>query len=193
MIGTLATAGLLALTCFLSAPPAIADAEKAKLEAGEVIIHPRTPADDDGFAVRAYALVDAPVERVWPALRDCGRYAEFMPRVKASDVRGGTPENGICFVEIAMPFPFSNLWAENKSEGGPVAGGAFERRWTLSKGTYRKNKGLWGVAPWAGGSKSLVYYELEASPDTAVPDAILRKAQTGALPDAFEAVRGRVK
>lgn len=176
----------------LAAPPAIGDAERTRLDGGEVIVHPRTPADDEGFAVQAYAVVDAPVAKVWPHLRDCGKYAEFMPRTKASEVRQGTPDSGLCFIEIAMPFPFSNLWAENLSETSSVAGGGFERRWRLKQGTYKKNQGLWGVAPWAGGAKSLVYYTLEAAPDTAIPDAILRKGQTGVLPDAFEAVRKRV-
>jgi hypothetical protein len=183
---------LLAGLAFLASPPSIGDAEKGPLAAGEVIVHPQTPADDNGFAVKAYALVDAPVAKVWPHLRDCGRYSEFMPRTKASAVREGTPDKGVCFIEIAMPFPFSNLWAENLSETGNVPGGGFERRWRLKQGTYAKNQGLWGVVPWEGGTKSLIYYALEAAPDTVIPDGILRKAQTGVLPDAFEAIRKRV-
>ena len=180
------------LSVVLAAPPSFGDAEKARLDTGEIIVHPRTPADDTGFAVQAYAVVDAPVAQVWPHLRDCGRYSEFMPRIKASAVREGTADKGLCFVEVGMPFPFSNLWAENVSETSSVAGGGFERRWHLKQGTYSKNQGLWGVAPWAGGAKCLVYYLLEAAPDTVIPDAVLRKAQTGVLPDAFEAVRKRV-
>lgn len=180
------------LTLVLASPPHISDAERGRLDAGEIIVHPQTPADDNGFAVKAYAVVAAPVAQVWPHLRDCGRYSEFMPRTKQSAVREGTPDKGVCFIEIGMPFPFSNLWAENLSETGSVAGGGFERRWHLKQGTYTKNQGLWGVIPWAGGAKALIYYFLEASPNTAVPDSFLRKAQTGVLPDAFEAVRKRV-
>lgn len=183
--------GAVALLVALAAPPAIDAAERSQLDAGEVVVHPHTPADDTGFAVLAYAVVQAPVDRVWPHLKDCGKYDEFMPRTKKSEIREGTADKGVCFIEIGMPFPFSNLWAENESESVSLPGGGFERRWHLKQGTYTKNQGSWAVYPWGDG-KSLVVYTLEAAPDTVIPDAILRKAQTGVLPDAFEAVRKRV-
>jgi hypothetical protein len=182
----------LPILALLAAPPGIPEAEKPRLDAGEIIVHPQTPADDTGFAVKAYAVVSAPLAKVWPHLRDCGRYSEFMPRTKDSAVREGTPDKGVCYIEIGMPFPFSNLWAENLTETTPMGNGGFERRWRLKQGTYSKNQGLWGVAPWGDGTRSLIYYQLEAAPDTVIPDGILRKAQTGVLPDAFEAVRKRV-
>lgn len=183
----------LLIALVLASPPAVGGDEKPRLEAGEVIVHPRTPSDDNGFAVTAYALVAAPVDKVWPHLRDCGRYKEFMPRTKDSAVREGTPDKGVCFIEIGMPFPFSNLWAENESTTNPVSGGGFERSWRLKQGTYTKNQGLWGVVPWNGlPTLSLIYYRLEAAPDTVIPDRILRSAQKDVLPDAFEAVRKRV-
>lgn len=184
------TPGVLLALAMLAAPPAIPEAERPRLDAGEIVIHPRTPADDDGFSVLAYAVVEAPVEKVWPHLRDCGKYAEFMPRTVKSEIREGTADKGLCFLEIGMPFPFSNLWAENESESVTLPGGGFERHWHLKAGTYRKNQGRWAVYPWASG-RALIVYELEAAPDTVVPDAILRKAQKNVLPDAFAAVRKR--
>ena len=178
-----------ALLLALAVPP-VPEGERARLDGGEVIVKPRTPSDDEGFAVLAYAVVKAPVEKVWPALRDCDRYAEFMPRANESALRSGTPENGVCYVEVSLPFPFSNLWAENASTGGPNAGGGFERRWKILRGTYKKNTGVWRVVPW-GTAESLVVYELEAAPETVLPDSIPRKAQGGALPDVFTAIRRR--
>jgi hypothetical protein len=47
--------------------------------------------------------------------------------------------------------------------------------------------------PWgADGKKSLLVYWLDVDPKVMVPDAIIRRAQTGSLPDVFEAVRKRV-
>lgn len=188
--------GLALALALLAAPPltpaTVSADERASLEAGEILVHPHTPADDQGFAVLAYAVIKAPVEVVWPVVRDCDKYAEFMPRVKKSELREGTVEKGVCFTEIGMPFPFSNLWAENNSESVKVPGGGFERHWHLKQGTYLKNQGSWTIYPWADG-KSLAVYALEAAPDTAVPDAIIRRAQTSALPGAFEAIRKRVE
>ena len=186
----LLTAALSALLAAPSVPP-VPESERPRLDAGEVVIHPRKPQNDAGFAVTAYAVVKAPIDRIWPHLRDCDRYAEFMPRAKASALRAGSGLDGVCYIEIGMPFPFSDLWAENASSGGPLAGGGFERRWKLARGTYSKNEGVWRVVPWSADA-SLVVYELEAAPDTPLPDALLRKAQGGALPDVFTAIRKRV-
>ncbi len=183
----------LVLAAPLAAPPPLPDHERQRLENGEIIIHGRVPADDIGLAVTGYALVDAPPASVWPHIRDCGRYDEFMPRVVKSELRGGTADEGLCFVEISVPFPLSNLWAVNDTKCRSLATGGYERSWKLKEGTYRKNRGRWRVTPWGDGQRTLIYYELEAAPDTMVPDRLLRSAQKDTLPDVFKAVRARTQ
>jgi hypothetical protein len=49
------------------------------------------------------------------------------------------------------------------------------------------------VLPWgADGKKSLAVYLIDSDPTMLVPDAILRAAQTGSLPEVFNGVRKRV-
>jgi hypothetical protein len=77
------------------------------------------------------------------------------------------------------------------TEGDPP--GHYSRVWTLLRGTYKRNDGSWTVVPWgADAKKTLVVYWVDSDPKMAIPDPILRGAQTGALPDVFKAIRKRV-
>jgi len=174
--------------------PVSAGADQAQLDKGEVLVKSLTPTGDEGVAAEARAVVSAPPEKVFGFLDDCARFKEFMPRVKDSALRGTEGDAKICYTEIGMPFPISNLWSEVRSVTTRLPDGGYQRAWTLIKGTYKRNTGNWKVQPWgADGTKSLVTYTLDVNPDVMIPDAIIRKAQTGSLPDVFEALRKRAQ
>jgi hypothetical protein len=125
-------------------------------------------------------------------VRDCEHYSKFLPSTKASAKK---EENGdtLCFDEISLPFPLMNLWADTKSVVREEPAGHFQRSWTFVRGTYRHNRGSWRVLPWGtDGKKSLAVYLIDSDPTMLVPDAILRAAQTGSLPEVFNGVRKRV-
>lgn len=165
--------------------------QKRMLSDGKVLVSPETPTDNSGVAAMAVGVVDFPIDKVWPAIRDCEHYSKFMPRTKKSDRRD---EGKVCFTEISMPFPLGNLWAESYSELSELPGGGKKRAWKLKKGNYKRNNGSWELWPLEGDDqRTLVIYRLDVDPDMVVPDAILRKAQTGTLPDVFKALTKRVK
>ena len=58
--------------------------DSAKVSSGEVVIRRLPPTDGDGVAARAFAVVKAPAKKVWPVLRDCQHFKEFLPRTKES-------------------------------------------------------------------------------------------------------------
>ena len=168
--------------------------DSAKVSSGEVVIRRLPPTGGDGVAARAFAVVKAPAKKVWPVLRDCQHFKEFLPRTKESVLKSRVGLTSVCYTKIDMPFPFSDLWADVKSVEEVVPGGAFKRSWSLIKGTYKRNNGSWIVKPWGpSGSESLLIYAIDLDPDTSVPDFIIRKAQTSTLPDLFEAIRRRVR
>ncbi len=174
------------------ATPKLSGDAKATLTQGEVIVERLDPTGGSGVAARAMGIVDATPAKVWPVVRDCEHFAKFMPRTKKSDLVSRKGTDSVCRVEIEMPFPFDNLWSVVRSSERETKEGGFQRVWTLMKGTYKRNNGRWSVYPWEG-DKSLLVYEIDVDPDMAIPDAIIRSAQTGSLPDVFEAVRKRVK
>ena len=186
-------AGLLlffTLTHAVTAPP-LTDAERARLEAGDVVIHDAKPTGGSGVAVVAMGVVDAPSPEVFPVVRDCQHFSRFMPKVKSSAL---LEEDGrsLCHTELSMPFPLSNLWSDTAFVVREEPRGHFTREWSLVRGTFTHNTGAYSVVPWGDGTKSLVVYALDSNPKVPVPDALLRSAQTGSLPQVFAAIRRRV-
>lgn len=180
-------------TAFAGEPfdaPAFTDDEKKVLEKGDVVVHRLEPTGGKGVAAQAVGVVDAAPAEVWPVVRDCQHFKDFMPRTKHSEVK---EENGqrLCRVELSLPFPMKDLWSETKStvnEDPP----RFRRAWTLVHGTYHRNDGSWTLLPWADGAKTLLVYRIDSHPDSLVPDGLARSAQAKSLPDVIAAVRKRV-
>ena len=167
--------------------------QKQMLEDEKVIVSPMKPTNDSGVAAMAVAVMKAPVDKVWPVVRDCEHFHKFMPRAKKSEMRRKLSDTQmVCFLEVSMPFPLSNLHSEVLSTIKQAEGG-WQRSWTLREGNYKRNNGSWEVYPYGdGGAWSLLVYNIDVDPDMSIPDAILRKAQTGSLPDVFTAIRKRV-
>lgn len=174
------------------AAPKLSDAEKKQVEASGILVRERTPTDNRGVSAEAIGVVDAPPDEVWPVVRDCEHFSKFLPSTKASSKK---VEQGawVCFDEISLPFPLTNLWADTRSISDETPGGPYHRTWTLVRGTYRRNQGSWSVLPWGSeGKQSLVVYLIDSDPSMAVPDFLLKSAQTGSMPEVIAAVRKRV-
>lgn len=172
--------------------PMLTDDEKKKLDSGGVVVHDRKATDNKGVSGEAIGIIDAPSSEVWPIVRDCEHFSQFLPSTKTS-WRKADGEDTICFDEISLPFPLTNLWAETKSVGRESPAGHFKREWSFVKGTYKRNTGAWTVVPWGPeGKQSLVVYMVDSDPALLVPEFILRAAQGGSLPQVFVGIRKRV-
>jgi hypothetical protein len=173
--------------------PPLTDAEKKKLDSGDIVVNELKPTDGRGVSGRAMGVIDAPSSEVWPIARDCEHFSKFLPETKASRktvVDGET----ICFDELRLPFPLTNLWAETRTVEREEPEGYFHRDWSFVKGTYKRNRGAWTVVPWGEAKeKSLVIYFVDSDPAMLVPDFILRGAQVGSLPKIFSGIRQRLK
>lgn len=170
--------------------PALTDAEKKKLDAGEMVLRDKKPTDNKGVAAISMGVIDATTAEVWPIVRECQHFSKFMPRTKKSAVIEEDGEK-LCSVELQMPWPIINLIAVSRS-ALTEQGNRFRREWSLVRGTYRRNSGSWVLLPWGEeGKKTLVIYTLDSDPAVIIPDGILRAAQTGSLPDVFKAIRKR--
>ena len=179
-------------TALAQAPP-MTGGQAAKVDGGEVVVQEMKPTGGDGVAAWAAGVVNAPMDKVWPVIRDCEHFAKFMPRTKESKLLGKSGDTMDCKTVISMPFPLSNLWAHVRSTTTEHPGGGFTRAWTLLKGNYKRNNGSWTALPWRDDpNRTLIVYRIDVDPDMFVPDAIIRSAQTGSLPKVFTAVRKRV-
>lgn len=193
-------APLFALCALLSAgsafagPPALSAGQIKVMTGGKAIVKTLPPTGGEGVAAQAMAIIDGTPKKVFDVINACEHFSKFMPRTKLSFVvKVESPTQKICFTEISMPFPFDNLAAKVRSTSAELPGGGFERKWTMIKGNYKRNNGHWAVWPYNGGAQSLVIYKIDVDPDMSLPDAIVRKAQTGSLPKVFKAIEKRVK
>jgi ribosome-associated toxin RatA of RatAB toxin-antitoxin module len=171
--------------------PKLSEKETKKLEANEVVVREIKPTDNKGVGAESMGVIDAPTSEVWPVLRDCAHFMHFMPKMKKSAI---VEENGerICHTELRLPWPLTDLWSDTRSVIREEPAGHYLRSWSLVRGTYHRNNGSWHVLPWGDGKQTLVVYTIDSDPKMAVPDALIRSAQTGSLPDVFTAIRKRV-
>ncbi len=193
--GPLVLAALLSLAAPAArgeAEASLAEAERRRLEAGEVLFELLEPAGGAGVAVRAKGLVEATPQQVWPALRDCERYQEFLPGVSSSELRSRRDDVAVCYTEIDLPWPIPDLVSEMRVRERRLESGGFRRDWTLIEGSYDRNQGSWQLLPWSGGARTLAIYEVDLQPRTVIPDFLLRRAQRRTVPEVFGALRERV-
>jgi len=171
---------------------ALCDGREAALREGGVVHLEQEPTGGRGVALRACGLIDAPPEQVWPVLRDCGDYQEFLPGVERSELSSRDGDVAVCDTFIDLPFPLSGLHSVTRVRERALYGG-FERSWTLIRGSYRRNDGSWRLLRWGSEQdQTLAVYELDMDPDTIVPDFLLRRAQASTVPRVFDAIRERV-
>jgi ribosome-associated toxin RatA of RatAB toxin-antitoxin module len=164
-----------------------------ELATGQLVVVEEEPSGGRGVALTLCGVVDAAPARVWPVVRDCGSYDQFMPQVQRSELERRDGNVAFCDTVIDLPFPFGDLRSHTRVVETARPDGGFERHWTLRQGTYRHNNGSWTLRPWQGDAlRTLVVYRVDMEPDTLLPDFLLRRLQSEMVRQVFAAVRDRV-
>ena len=159
----------------------------------KIVMIPREPTGGHGVALHACGIVDAPPATVWPVVRDCEKWAQYMPGVGSSKLEKRTGNTAMCEVIVDLPYPFSDLRSVASIVEIERPDGGFSRRSLFLEGNYKHNNGYWIVLPYEDGKKTLLVYDIDFNPDMAVPDFLLRSLQSRTAPDIFSAIRERVK
>lgn len=191
--------GIPGLVGVLDAPPSLEDlelgpAELERLEQGDVLVEQREPGGEGGVALQALGVVDAPPAEVWPAIRDCEYYDQFLPNTVESELLERGAESSRCRAVIDLPWPLGKLRSVVTTREGPLSGGSFRRRWSLVEGSYERLEGRWTLRPWgARGDATLAIYEVDFDPALPIPDFLLRRTQRGTASSVLRSIRERVK
>jgi len=171
----------------------LCDGRNSEITDGSVIVIERPPTDGRGVAIQACGRVDAPPEQVWPVMIQCDYFEEFLPSVASSKLLSRDGEVAVCETDINLPFPLSNIHSVTRNIETALESGGFAKRWTLVRGSYKRNVGSWTVLPWPeDANRTLLVYDVDIDPDSLIPDFILRRIQSSTAPDVFAAVRDRV-
>jgi hypothetical protein len=170
---------------------------------------PRAVAGDDGIKVWTepvagseipVAIVEAVVDFapavIWPIISRCADYKARMPRIASSKelTRAGDENKAFtttCEVTADLPFPLSDLTSVSRADHTVEPGVRYVRRWKMLSGDYDVNEGSWTLVAIDGGARTKVTYRLRAKPRIPLPDAMLRQAQYGTLPDMMRNLRSQ--
>lgn len=159
----------------------------------KIVMIPREPTGGHGVALHACGLIDAPPAQVWPVVRDCEKWVQYMPGVGSSKLQKRTGNNAICEVIVDLPYPLSDLRSVTSIVEIERPDGGYSRRSLFLEGNYKHNNGYWVLLPFDEGKQTLLIYDIDFDPDIAVPDFLLRSLQSRSAPDIFNAIRERVK
>jgi ribosome-associated toxin RatA of RatAB toxin-antitoxin module len=160
-----------------------------RLEAGEVIVTSEAVEGSGLPRVKADAIIEAPPEKVWGLIEDCGTYEKTMPHIKASKVLERDAGTMVCRVTANAAF-VGDLTGETRAVLTVEPGVRYERRWSLIRGDFTANSGSWLLTPYQGdGKRTLVHYEIHVDPKVHVPNAIIAGFQKRSLGDLIERLR----
>ena len=167
---------------------ALTDAERARLDQGEIIITNSAAPDHIGRVATARAVIDAVPEKVWPLVWDCSRFSQTMPSIAKSEMVEHSERSTLCRVVADLPFPFSDLTSLSRAVLEVEPGVRWQRAWTLVEGDYTVNQGSFTLVPWGQG-KTLATYRIDARPKVPLPDWLLAKIQADRLPEMMVRIR----
>ncbi|MBI4600960.1 MAG: SRPBCC family protein [Planctomycetes bacterium] len=138
-------------------------------------------------AVQVSKLSALPADRLWRVVTDQGRFDEFMPYVRSTEVRPG-PGGALIETQILdLPHASYDLELEIRlKEEGNVRTAA----WRQLKGTLSYNHGAWVVE--AHGPRTVLRYQVSASLGW-VPDWAVNYAMRGRLTKLLDSVEERVR
>ena len=166
------------------------DKARAKLERGEVLVKSEAVEGTKFPRTEALAVVNAPPERVWAIVSHCEHFKKHLPRTADSKELRRDGNVVVCRVETELPFPMKNLVGVTRAVHAVTPGQKWTRTWELVEGDYEFNRGLWELTPYEGDSqRTLVRYRIHVQPKIAVPQSLVTRSQTRALPDLFEKLR----
>jgi hypothetical protein len=175
--------------------PELPEADRARLEAGEVLVRDLQSSDPDGIGVLVIGVVEAPADRLWALMADCEQQDEFMPRITHAEVRDRAEDAHTCDLVVDVPFPLEDLRTATRHRVRRLPDGGYQRWWRLEPGdwSYHTNSGSWTVHPRPDGRTSLLVNRMDLLPKTIVPRWVLRDAHARQAPETYEAIRLRIR
>lgn len=186
--------GALALAFVMMVPVVgAAQADREDLAKGEIYVKRQSVKGASSPKFFAQAVVDAPVAKVWEVVSNCDRYMQRMPGLRSARLVERQGNVYTCEITTALPFPINDLTSVTRAvhTEGPQS---WERKWSLVRGDYTRNEGLWRVEPFEGSTtRSLLTYELHAETERAMPGWVGRRMENTSIPQLFERIRAEAK
>jgi ribosome-associated toxin RatA of RatAB toxin-antitoxin module len=172
---------------------ALAKAEQAKLERGEVVVRGEMYTKPDGKRAgrgKAYCVVNAPPETLFATLSEYEKVPEYLPRLKRVTVLEKSGEAWRVRQELKILF-------KTVSYGLNLKFSAAQKRmdWVLDKkqdNDIRDTAGSWEFLP-HGAGKTLIVYTITVDTGTMIPGFLEDYLTKKDLPEVLAAMKRRVE
>jgi uncharacterized protein YndB with AHSA1/START domain len=194
---------LLILTgaCALLAPLAraaeagwVADPQvQRRLADGEVVVEAATASDPERprGRVRAAVLIKAKPEAIWAAITDCREALRFVPGLRLCRRIDGAPDGRWADIEQEINYSWYLPTVHNvlRADCDPPRRIDFHR----VSGDLEQEEGTWLLTPTAGGSATVVEYEMYLDPGFWAPRWLVNRTLRKDVPGALAGLRERLE
>ena len=203
------------MTSLILLPLLVLSADEAPWEQAAntdgVRVFARKRGDGDVREMKAQGLIEAPPAEVWKAVRDYDNYPKTMPYVESGKVlsrEGGEKGDKVTFLYSLINTPLVDrrdyIIRLVDETDWKASSGVMKVSWTVVNDMddkvpvvkdvvrVRINEGYWLLEPRDDGKKTFATYYVYTSPGGSIPNFIINKANSMAVPAVFSAIKKTV-
>jgi len=158
-----------------------------QLEEGEIVVSVNQADGPARGTVEASILIEAPVDLIWPVMKDCAEVPTFVPGVEECEVLDSGENWESIRHEVKWIWLFPRLSYVFRADYQPKREISFNR----TSGDLRAMRGSWRLIP-AGGGRTLVRYQVYLDPGLLIPQWLVRSSLQTDLPAVLTALRNKV-
>jgi ribosome-associated toxin RatA of RatAB toxin-antitoxin module len=140
----------------------------------------------------AVAVIDQPIEEVFPVVVDYANYVHFMPNFTKSKVLAQRGNRAMVYMEVSIAGGTFTLWGQLKFSEGAAQGNTRVIEASLLDGNMDAFSASWRLTPVDGGARTEVAFKLYVDPDMPLPSSVFSRENERAAGNTIRALRIRV-
>ena len=140
----------------------------------------------------AIAVIDQPIEDVFPVVVDYANYVNFMPNFTKSKVLAQRGHRAMVYMEVSVASGTFTLWGQLKFSEGATEGNTRVIEASLLDGNMDAFRASWRLTPVEGGARTEVDFKIYVDPDMPLPSSVFSRENEKAAGKTIRALRTRV-
>jgi ribosome-associated toxin RatA of RatAB toxin-antitoxin module len=140
----------------------------------------------------AVAVIDQPIEEVFPVVVDYANYVNFMPNFTKSKVLAQRGNRAMVYMEVSVAAGTFTLWGQLKFSERAAEGSTRVIEVSLLEGNMDAFRARWRLTPVEGGARTEVDFKIYVDPDMPLPSSVFSRENERAAGKSIRALRTRV-
>jgi ribosome-associated toxin RatA of RatAB toxin-antitoxin module len=140
----------------------------------------------------AVAVIDQPLDEVFPVVVDYANYVHFMPNFTKSKVLAQRGNRAMVYMEVSVASGTFTLWGQLKLSESPSEGDTRVIEARLLDGNLDAFSASWRLTPVDGGARTEVDFKIYVDPDMPLPSSVFSRENERAAGNTLRALRTRV-